>query len=242
MIKAENLVKDFDGVKALNDVSFMIDDGEVVCIVGPSGSGKSTLCRALDGLESCDSGKITYDDRYIDFKKKEDASYVHSKTGFVFQHFNLFPHLNVLDNLTLSYIRHDKGSKLDARKKAEYYLSKVGLLNKIDAFPNELSGGQKQRVAIARSLMMEPEVLLLDEPTSASDPEMVKEVLDVMKGLAQSGMTMLIVTHEMHFAKNIADRIVFMDEGKIIEEASPNEFFDQPKSERLKTFLEKMLY
>ena len=242
MIKTEAICKHFGALKALDNVEFILNDNEVVCIVGPSGSGKSTLCRALNGLEIIDSGKIYYDDKAIDFRSKEDAKAVHSTTGFVFQHFNLFPHLSVLDNLLMPYLENDKGSKEDGIKLAKELLQRVGVLGKADDYPNKLSGGQKQRVAIARSLMLRPKVLLMDEPTSALDPEMVKEVLDVMKDLAQSGMTMCIVTHEMNFAKNIADRIVFMDEGKIVEEADPETFFNYPKTDRLKTFLSKMLY
>ena len=242
MIEALNIHKRFDDLKALDDVSFKLNDGEVVCIVGPSGSGKSTLCRALCGLEKIDSGKIIYDEKAIDFNNTNDAKIVHQKTGFVFQHFNLFPHLTVLDNLTLGYLQNKKGSKEEAKALAVELLNRVGINDKLDAYPNNLSGGQKQRVAIARSLMLKPKYLLMDEPTSALDPEMVKEVLDVMKDLAQSGMTMLIVTHEMHFASHIAKRIIFMDEGKIIEEASAFDFFNHPKSDRLKQFLSKMLY
>ena len=242
MIEAKHISKHFGDLKALDDVSFKLANDEIVCIVGPSGSGKSTLCRALNGLELIDEGEIIYDEKVIDFTKKEDAHYVHAKTGFVFQHFNLFAHLKVIDNLLMPYLENYKVNKADALEKAKAMLEKVGVADKIDDYPNKLSGGQKQRVAIARSLMLEPKILLMDEPTSALDPEMVKEVLDVMKELAQSGMTMLIVTHEMNFAKNIADRIVFMDEGKIVEENDPYHFFNEPKTERLKLFLSKMLY
>lgn len=242
MIEAKNVSKYFTDLKALDDVSFTLNDDEIVCIVGPSGSGKSTLCRALCGLELIDEGRISYNGKLIDFKNRDDARFIHANTGFVFQHFNLFPHLKVIDNLTMPYLQNGKVSKKEAIAKAEVLLKKVGVFDKIDDYPNKLSGGQKQRVAIARSLMLEPKVLLMDEPTSALDPEMVKEVLDVMKELAQSGMTMLIVTHEMNFAKNIADRIVFMDEGRIVEENDPFNFFNHPRSSRLQTFLSKMLY
>ena len=242
MIRAVGLSKSFGSLKALDDVSFSLLEKEIVCIVGPSGSGKSTLCRALSGLEICEKGEIYYGERKIDFKDKKDAAFVHQKTGFVFQHFNLFPHLTVLENLTLAFLENDKGSKEEAITQAKDFLDRVGVLDKIDAKPNDLSGGQKQRVAIARSLMMRPEILLMDEPTSALDPEMVKEVLLVMQDLAKSGMGMLIVTHEMNFARHIANRIVFMDEGKIIEEAPAEVFFTAPKSERLKVFLSKMQY
>ena len=242
MIKADDICKNFGQLKALDHVSFTLNDNEVVCIVGPSGSGKSTLCRALNGLETIDSGKIFYDDVIIDPSSKNDAKIIHSMTGFVFQHFNLFPHLTVLDNLLMPFLENEKGSKDAGVRLVNELLQRVGVLNKADDYPNKLSGGQKQRVAIARSLMLKPKILLMDEPTSALDPEMVKEVLDVMKDLAQSGMTMCVVTHEMNFAKNIADRIVFMDEGRIVEEADPEHFFKAPKTDRLKIFLSKMLY
>ena len=243
MIKAINLHKVFEGKeKALDGVNFTLNDNEVVCIVGPSGSGKSTLCRALCGLEICQEGEIYYDDRKIDFLNKEDENFVRKKTGFVFQHFNLFPHLSVLDNMLLAPVEVLKQDRKKASDKAKNLLEKVGLLDQINKSPKQLSGGQQQRVAIARSLMMNPKIMMFDEPTSALDPEMVKEVLMVMKSLADQGMTMVIVTHEMNFAKNVADRIVFLEDGKIVEEGSPDEFFNHPKTERTKGFLNKILY
>ena len=243
MIKAINLHKTFNtGDKALRGVDFTLNDGEVVCIIGPSGSGKSTLCRALSGLEICEEGEIYYDDKLIDFTNKEDEKLVREQSGFVFQHFNLFPHLTVLENMTLAPLQVLNENKQEAEKRAIDLLKQVGLLDQKDKKPSELSGGQQQRVAIARSLMMKPKIMMFDEPTSALDPEMVKEVLEVMKDLASKGMTMAIVTHEMSFAKNVADRIVFLEEGQIIEEAKPTDFFNHPKTQRTKEFLEKILY
>ncbi len=242
MIKAVKLNKTFGSTKALQDIDFEIKKGEVVCLIGPSGSGKSTLCRSLCGLEEVDSGEIYYDGRLIDFKNKQDAQYVYSQIGFTFQHFNLFPHLSVKQNMILAPVKVLKMSEDKATIQAVELLDKVGLKDKLDSFPNQLSGGQKQRLAIARSLMMNPKIMLFDEPTSALDPEMVKEVLMVMKDLSDNGMTMLIVTHEMNFAKNVASRIVFLEDGKIIEENSPKEFFDNPKMDRTKEFLDKIHY
>ena len=243
MIKAINLYKSFNKKEnVLNGVDFSINDGEVVCIVGPSGSGKSTLCRALAGLEIVDKGEIYYDDKLIDFKNKNDEEIVRKQSGFVFQHFNLFPHLTVLDNMILAPVKVLKEDKEKAIERAKQLLQRVGVLDQIDKKPNQLSGGQKQRVAIARSLMMNPKIMMFDEPTSALDPEMVKEVLEVMKSLANEGMTMIIVTHEMNFAKNVANRIVFLENGKIVEEASPKDFFEKPKTLRTKEFLNKILY
>ena len=243
MIKAINLYKSFNKKEnVLNGVDFSINDGEVVCIVGPSGSGKSTLCRTLAGLEIIDKGEIYYDDKLIDFKNKHDEAIVRKQSGFVFQHFNLFPHLTVLDNMILAPVKVLKEDKEKATERAKQLLQRVGVLDQIDKKPNQLSGGQKQRVAIARSLMMNPKIMMFDEPTSALDPEMVKEVLEVMKSLASEGMTMIIVTHEMNFAKNVANRIVFLENGKIVEEATPKDFFENPKALRTKEFLNKILY
>lgn len=242
MIKAEHITKIFDGQKALDDVSFELKKGEVVCLIGPSGSGKSTLCRTLCGLEKKDNGDIYYDDKLIDFDNPDDSAYVYSKIGFVFQHFHLFPHLTVKQNMILAPMKVLKKSEEEALKMATDLLKKVGLEDKIDSYPNNLSGGQKQRVAIARSLMMNPEVMMFDEPTSALDPAMVKEVLMVMKDLCDKGMTMLIVTHEMNFAKNVAHRIVFLQDGKIVEENDPETFFNEPKMEITKQFLDKIRY
>ncbi|MEG0177627.1 MAG: amino acid ABC transporter ATP-binding protein [Anaerorhabdus sp.] len=238
MIKANSLVKTFGKVKALDDVSVEIQKGEIVCLIGPSGSGKSTLLRAIKGLEEVDSGNIFIDG--VAFDKKNVVQ--QNKMGFVFQHFNLFPHLSVLENLTLSPIEVLKMSKEDAIILAKELLVKVGLEDKINAYPNQLSGGQKQRVAIARSLAMNPEFMLFDEPTSALDPEMVCEVLKVMQDLAEQGMSMIVVTHEMGFAKKLASRILFLEEGKIVEESNPADFFENPKTDRAKEFLEKITY
>lgn len=238
MIKANNLVKSFGKLHALNGVSVEIKKGEIVCLIGPSGSGKSTLLRAIKGLEQVDSGEIFIDGEKYD--KKNVAQ--QNKMGFVFQHFNLFPHLSVLENLTLAPIEILKMPKEEAITLAKDLLVKVGLEDKVNAFPNQLSGGQKQRVAIARSLAMNPEFMLFDEPTSALDPEMVCEVLKVMQDLAEQGMSMIVVTHEMGFAKKLASRILFLEEGKIVEENSPKEFFENPKTDRAKEFLEKITY
>lgn len=238
MIKTENLIKSFGKVHALNDVSVDIKKGEIVCLIGPSGSGKSTLLRAIKGLEQVDSGEI-----YIDGEKYDRKNVAQqNKMGFVFQHFNLFPHLTVLENLTLAPIEILKMSKSDAISLAKELLEKVGLADKVDAYPNQLSGGQKQRVAIARSLAMNPEIMLFDEPTSALDPEMVCEVLKVMQNLAEQGMSMIVVTHEMGFAKRLASRILFLEEGRVVEENTPAEFFENPKTDRAKEFLEKITF
>ena len=243
MIKVEHVTKTFNtSLRALNDVSLTIEQGEIVCLIGPSGSGKSTLCRCINGLEIVDKGSVIIEGETIDYNNEKQAASARSKMGFVFQHFNLFPHLSVLDNMILAPMQVLGMSKEEATNKCEELLARVGLSDKIDAYPKKLSGGQKQRVAIARALMMNPEIMLFDEPTSALDPEMVVEVLDVMKQLAQEGMTMVVVTHEMGFAKEIANRIVFLEEGKIIEENTPQEFFTNPKTERAQEFLRKVLY
>lgn len=238
MIKTEHIVKTFGTIRALDDVSVDIKKGEIVCLVGPSGSGKSTLLRSIKGLEEIDSGKIYIEDELFDKKNIVQQK----KMGFVFQHFNLFPHLTVLENLVLSPIEVLKMDKDCAILLAKELLLKVGLDDKINSYPNQLSGGQKQRVAIARSLAMDPEIMLFDEPTSALDPEMVCEVLKVMQDLAMQGMSMIVVTHEMGFAKKLASRILFLEEGKIVEENSPKDFFENPKTERAKIFLEKITY
>lgn len=242
MIKVNNITKEFSDCKALDQVSIEIKKGEIVCLIGPSGSGKSTLCRCINGLELVESGSIAIDDEIINYNDKASANKARSKMGFVFQHFNLFPHMNVLDNMILAPVANKLMSKEEAIEKAKQLLNRVGLADKVDAFPKKLSGGQKQRVAIARALMMNPEIMLFDEPTSALDPEMVVEVLDVMKQLAQEGMTMVVVTHEMGFAKEIADRIVFLEGGKIVEIDSPQNFFTNPSSDRAKDFLNKVLH
>ncbi len=240
MIKVENLHKTFGKLEVLKGISTTIDDGAVVAIIGPSGSGKSTFLRCLNKLEDPTEGKIWFGNEEIT-NPKTNIMKVRQKIGMVFQHFHLFPHMTVLGNLTYSPMKVKGLSKEEAEKKAKELLDKVGLLVKADEYPNRLSGGQKQRVAIARALAMEPEAMLFDEPTSALDPEMVKEVLDVMKTLAHTGMTMAIVTHEMGFAKEVADRVLFLDDGVLVEDAPPEEFFSNPKSERAKSFLDKIL-
>ncbi|WP_182199921.1 amino acid ABC transporter ATP-binding protein [Paraliobacillus salinarum] len=240
MIKVENLTKKFGNNEVLSNISTEIKKGEVVSIIGPSGSGKSTFLRCMNLLEKPTNGKIYINDKDLT-DPKTNIMQVREQIGMVFQHFHLFPHLSVLDNLTYAPMKVKKMSKAAAQEKALDLLEKVGLSDKADAYPNSLSGGQKQRVAIARALAMEPELMLFDEPTSALDPEMVKEVLDVMKDLAHSGMTMAVVTHEMGFAREVADRVLFLDHGVLVEDGEPNSFFDAPKTERAATFLEKIL-
>ena len=227
-------------IKALDGVSAEIRKGDVVVIIGPSGSGKSTFLRCMNLLEIPTGGAILFKGTDIT-DKKVDINIHRQKMGMVFQHFNLFPHMTILENLTLAPIHLLKKSREEAEAKAMQLLSRVGLADRADAYPSQLSGGQKQRIAIVRALAMEPEVMLFDEPTSALDPEMVGEVLEVMKELARNGMTMVCVTHEMGFAKEVASRVIFMDEGKIIEEGTPDEIFTNPKSDRLKSFLSKIL-
>ena len=240
MIKVENLYKQFGENEVLKNISTSIDSGEVVSIIGPSGSGKSTFLRCLNLLETPTKGKVWINNQEIT-DKKTNIMKVREQIGMVFQHFYLFPHLTVLENLTYAPMKVKGESRDTAEAKARELLARVGLTEKEAAYPNNLSGGQKQRVAIARALAMEPKLMLFDEPTSALDPEMVKEVLTVMKDLAQSGMTMAIVTHEMRFAREVSDRIIFLDEGKLLEEGSPNEFFNDPRTSRAKDFLEKVL-
>ncbi len=240
MIKVEKLNKKFGNNEVLRDISTEIAKGEVVAIIGPSGSGKSTFLRCLNVLETPTSGDIVIDGHHLT-DPKTPIQQMRQQIGMVFQHFHLFPHLTVLDNLTYAPIKAKGVKKKVAEEKARELLKKVGLLNKESAFPSSLSGGQKQRVAIARALAMEPELMLFDEPTSALDPEMVKEVLDVMKDLAHSGMTMVVVTHEMGFAREVADRILFLDHGVLLEEGKPADFFSQPKTARAKDFLDKIL-
>jgi arginine/lysine/histidine transport system ATP-binding protein len=240
VIKVENLYKQFGKTDVLKNISTTIDTGEVVSIIGPSGSGKSTFLRCLNLLEVPTSGKIWIEGQEIT-DPKTNIMKVRQEIGMVFQHFYLFPHLTVLDNLTYAPMKVKGLTSDDAQTKARDLLAKVGLTEKEAAFPANLSGGQKQRVAIARALAMEPKLMLFDEPTSALDPEMVKEVLNVMKDLAQSGMTMAVVTHEMGFAREVADRIMFLDEGTLLEEGAPSEFFNNPKTTRARDFLEKIL-
>ena len=240
MINVENLSKNFGDLKVLKNISTTINKGEIISIIGPSGSGKSTFLRCINKLEEPTEGHIYIDDMDL-MEKKTDINKIRERVGMVFQHFNLFPNMTVLENLTLSPIMVKKESKEEAEKYASYLLEKVGLSDKANSYPTQLSGGQKQRIAIARALAMKPEVILFDEPTSALDPEMIKEVLDVMRDLAKEGMTMLIVTHEMGFARNVGNRILFMDNGEIIEDCSPKDFFENPTNERIKDFLNKVL-
>ena len=240
MIKVDDLHKSFGKVEVLKGISTEIKKGDVVAIIGPSGSGKSTLLRCMNLLEKPTSGKIWVDQEELT-NPKTNVLQVRQQIGMVFQHFHLFPHMTVLGNLTYAPMTVKGLTKQDATEKAEDLLRKVGLIEKRDEYPSRLSGGQKQRVAIARALAMEPEVMLFDEPTSALDPEMVKEVLEVMKDLATSGMTMAIVTHEMGFAREVADRVLFLDQGILMEDAPPNEFFHAPRTDRARDFLEKVL-
>ena len=242
LIKVEDLKKHYNGgdVKALDGINCEIQKGEIVVIVGPSGSGKSTLLRSLNLLEIPTSGKIFFEGVDIT-DKKVNINQHRQKMGMVFQHFNLFSNMTVLKNMTKAPMTLLKMSKEEAEAKALELLDRVGLKDRADAYPSQLSGGQKQRVAIVRALCMNPDVLLFDEPTSALDPEMVGEVLDVMKSLAHEGMTMVVVTHEMGFAREVSTRVIFMDEGRIIEENNPNDFFENPQNPRLKDFLSKVL-
>ena len=240
MIRVEHLYKNFGQLEVLKDISVNIKKGEVIAIIGPSGSGKSTFLRCLNLLEEPTGGAIYIKDKNL-MDDKTDINLVRRNVGMVFQHFNLFPHKTVLENLTLAPMKVKNMKQSEIEKKAFMLLEKVGLKEKASAYPNQLSGGQKQRIAIARALAMDPEVILFDEPTSALDPEMIKEVLDVMKDLAEEGMTMIIVTHEMGFAKNAADRVFFMDRGNILEDTTPEELFNNPKHERTQEFLNKVL-
>ncbi len=241
LIRTDNVVKHFKGdIHALNGVSQEIHKGEVVVIVGPSGSGKSTFLRSLNLLEVPTSGHVYFEGVDIT-DQKVDINKHRQKMGMVFQHFNLFPHKTILENITLAPIKLQGLSKAEAEEKAMTLLKRIGLEEKAGAYPSQLSGGQKQRVAIVRSLAMEPDVMLFDEPTSALDPEMVGEVLDIMKQLASEGMTMVVVTHEMGFAREVADRVLFMDEGVVKEENTPEEFFSHPRDPRLKDFLSKVI-
>ena len=240
MITVTDLCKSFGDLEVLKGVNVEIDKGDVICVIGPSGSGKSTFLRCLNLLETPTSGSILFEgDELTD--KKIDLNKHRQKMGMVFQQFNLFPHMTVLDNLTCAPIMLKKTPKAEAEQKAMDLLARVGLADRADAWPNQLSGGQKQRVAIVRALCMEPDVMLFDEPTSALDPEMVGEVLDVMKELAKSGMTMVVVTHEMGFAREVASRVLFLDDGVIAEQGTPEDIFGAPKCERLQSFLAKVL-
>ena len=240
MIKVRNLQKSFGDNHVLNGIDVDIRKGECVCVIGPSGSGKSTFLRCLNLLEKPEEGEIFINGQDI-MDPKLNVDKYRENLGMVFQHFNLFPNMTVKQNITLAPVRLKKWTKEEADTKAIELLRRVGLERKADTYPNKLSGGQKQRVAIARALAMNPEVMLFDEPTSALDPEMVGEVLDVMKSLVKEGMTMVVVTHEMRFAKNVSDRVIFMDQGVIVEDESPRELFENPKHERTKNFLSKVL-
>ena len=244
MIRAENVTKIFSGrgvtVRAVDGVSAKVDKGEVVVVIGPSGSGKSTLIRCVNGLEHFNEGHIYIDGVDI-ADRKTNINKIRAEVGMVFQQFNLFPHKTVLENLTLAQTKVRKRSRRVAEEKARALLTKVGIAEKEIEYPSRLSGGQQQRVAIARALAMDPKVMLFDEPTSALDPEMVGEVLDVMKQLAREGMTMMVVTHEMGFAREVADRVLFMDQGKIVEVGTPEHFFIAPEEERTKLFLKQVL-
>ena len=240
MIRTEEIKKQYGDKQVLNGITTHIEQGEVLVIIGPSGSGKSTFLRCLNLLEEPTSGKVFFKDQCIN-GKGVDLDRVRQHLGMVFQHFNLFPHLTVLDNITIGPIQLKKIDKAVAEQKAHELLEKMGLADKADVYPNSLSGGQKQRIAIARSLAMEPDVLLFDEPTSALDPEMVGEVLGVMKELAAGGMTMVVVTHEMGFAREVGTRLIFMDGGVIVEEGHPKEVLEHPQMERTQSFLSKVL-
>jgi len=250
IIKVENLHKSFHSLHVLKGINFKVEKGEIVSVIGPSGSGKSTLLRCLNHLEVADKGSISFEGQYIAkadatgkavYKNNKEVLAICSNLGMVFQNFNLFPHKSVLENIIEAPIMVKGKSKEDAEKIAMELLNKVGLLEKKDAYPNQLSGGQKQRVAIARALAMEPEIMLFDEPTSALDPELIGEVLQVIKKLAEERMTMIIVTHEMNFAREISDRIIFMDDGQIVIDGVPDDIFVNPDHPRIQTFLNKVL-
>lgn len=240
MIEVKGLRKDFEGLHVLNGIDYTINQGEKIVVIGPSGSGKSTFLRCLNLLEEPSGGQVWFDGVDIT-DPKNDIDKMRQKMGMVFQHFNLFPHMTVLDNITFAPVKLKLQTKDEARLNAMRLLKRIGLEDKAGEYPNKLSGGQKQRIAIVRALAMNPEVMLFDEPTSALDPEMVGEVLDLIRELAEAGMTMVIVTHEMGFAREVASRVLFMDEGEIKERNTPKELFDHPQNERLKTFLSKVL-
>ena len=239
MIKLENVNKNFGDLNVLKDINLTVNKGEKLVVIGPSGSGKSTLIRCMNYLEEPTLGKVTVDG--YDLKFKKSLAKVRQYTAMVFQQFNLYPHMTVLDNLTLAPIKLQNISKKEAEESGLKYLERVGLKDKAYSYPSQLSGGQQQRVAIARALNMHPKIMLFDEPTSALDPEMIQEVLDVLVGLSKENITMVVVTHEMGFAKQVADRIIFMDSGEIIEDGKPDEFFKDPKNERTKSFLNKII-
>ncbi|RRS01919.1 amino acid ABC transporter ATP-binding protein [Glycomyces terrestris] len=240
MVTIAGVNKHFGDLHALKDIDLTVDDGEVVVLIGPSGSGKSTLCRTINRLETVDSGTITVNGKPLPAEGRALAN-LRADVGMVFQHFNLFAHLTVLQNITLGPIKVRRTPKAKAEERARQLLERVGLSGKADAFPSQLSGGQQQRVAIARGLAMDPKLMMFDEPTSALDPEMINEVLDVMQDLAREGMTMVVVTHEMGFARRAANRVVFMADGQIVEVAPPDRFFDDPQTERAQDFLSKVM-
>ncbi len=240
MIEFRNVYKNFGKLEVLKDVNLKIEKGQVVTLIGPSGSGKSTILRCINLLEQPTSGQVLIKGTDITVPKT-DIQAIRKNIGMVFQHFNLFPHMTVMENMTYAPMKVNKKTKAEAEAKAKELLELVGLTEKADVYPGKLSGGQKQRIAIARALAMEPEIMLFDEPTSALDPEMVKEVLEVIKNLADTGITMCLVTHEMGFAREVADRICFIDDGRILEDASPEVFFSNPQTDRAKDFLEKVL-
>ncbi|WP_418563661.1 amino acid ABC transporter ATP-binding protein [Holdemanella biformis] len=242
MIRVENVSKQFNKTRALKNVSLEVNKGDIISLIGPSGSGKSTLLRCIHGLEHVDSGKIYMDDEWMNPDDEKKFRAQRNRMGFVFQHFNLFPNMSVLQNCKLAQVEVLNKTDEEAEKTALEYLDKVGLLEKKDTYPNNLSGGQKQRVAIARALCMNPDIMLFDEPTSALDPEMIKEVLEVMKDLGKQGMTMVVVTHEMGFARKVGTRVVFLDQGEIVEENTSEKFFENSQSDRAKDFLSKVFY
>ena len=242
MIRVENVSKKFNKTRALKNVSLEVNKGDIISLIGPSGSGKSTLLRCIHGLEHVDTGKIYLDDEWMNPEDEKKFREQRNRMGFVFQHFNLFPNMSVLQNCKLAQVEVLNKSDEEAEKIALKYLERVGLLDKKDAYPNNLSGGQKQRVAIARALCMNPDIMLFDEPTSALDPEMIKEVLEVMKDLGKQGMTMVVVTHEMGFARKVGTRVVFLDQGEIVEENTSEKFFENPQSDRAQDFLSKVFY
>ena len=241
MINVKGLTKNFEHMEVLKGIDETIEKGEKVVIIGPSGSGKSTFLRCLNLIERPSGGQIIFEGKDISAAKPKEVDQIRQKMGMVFQHFNLFPHLTILDNITLAPVKLKLMTKPDAEKKAMELLNRVGLADKAASYPAQLSGGQKQRIAIVRSLAMNPDVMLFDEPTSALDPEMVGEVLDLMRQLADDGMTMVVVTHEMGFAREVASRVLFMDDGRIVEQNTPKEFFEHPENPRLKDFLSKVL-
>lgn len=240
MIEALNLTKRFNDLTVFENLSVKVKKGEVLVVIGPSGSGKSTFLRCLNHLEDINGGEVIIEGEKLNSRNKRSLRRIAAKMGMVFQNFNLFPHMTAIQNVMEAPVIVKKENKKKVRKRAEILLDKVGLSDKMDYYPSKLSGGQKQRVAIARALAMNPDIMLFDEPTSALDPELVGEVLNVMKKLAEDGMTMIVVTHEMGFAKEVADRVIFMDEGKIVEQGTPEDVFDNPKQDRTKSFLNKV--